>query len=64
MSATDSIPTSSIPTRSIRDLPRPRGLPLLGSGLQMLPMSRAHLQAEAWCERYGPIFQFRVGRRP
>lgn len=50
-------------TRSIRDLPGPRGLPLIGSALQLLPMSRAHLRAEAWCERYGPVFQFRAGRR-
>ena len=49
--------------RSISDLPGPRGLPLLGNGLQLLPLSRAHLTAEAWCERYGPIFQFHAGRR-
>jgi cytochrome P450 len=50
-------------TRSIRDLPGPRGLPLFGNGLQLLPLSRAHQKAEAWCERYGPIFQFRAGSR-
>jgi cytochrome P450 len=50
-------------TRSIRDLPGPRGLPLLGSGLRLLPMSRAHLRVEAWHERYGPTFQFRAGGR-
>lgn len=50
-------------TRSIRDLPGPRGLPLIGSLHRLLPLSRAHLQVEAWCERYGSIFQFRAGRR-
>ena len=49
--------------RSISDLPGPPGLPLIGSLHRLLPLSRAHLQAEAWCERYGSIFQFRAGRR-
>lgn len=49
--------------RSIHDLPGPRGLPLLGSGHQLLPVNRSHLAVEAWSERYGPIFKFRAGRR-
>lgn len=50
-------------TRSIHDLPGPRGLPLIGNSLQLLPLSRAHQRVEAWCDRYGPIFQFHAGRR-
>lgn len=50
-------------TRTIADLPGPRGLPLLGNALQLLPVSRAHLTIEAWSQRYGPIFQFRAGSR-
>lgn len=54
----------SAATRTIRELPGPRGLPLIGNGLQLLPMSRRHLRLEAWCERYGPVFAFRAaGRR-
>ncbi len=50
--------------REVCDLPGPRGVPLIGNGLQLLPMRRRHLRIEAWCERYGPVFQFRAaGRR-
>jgi cytochrome P450 len=50
--------------REIAQLPGPRGLPLIGNGLQLLPMSARHLRIEAWCERYGPIFAFRAaGKR-
>lgn len=55
--------TLNAATRTIADLPGPRGLPVLGNALQLLPMSRAHQRAEAWYERYGPIFQFRAGSR-
>ncbi len=48
-------------TRTIADLPGPRGLPLLGNPHQLLPISRAHLKVEEWCERYGPVFRFRFG---
>ncbi|MGH2852588.1 MAG: cytochrome P450 [Solirubrobacteraceae bacterium] len=49
--------------RSIRDLPGPRGLPLLGNLHQTWRLGQAHLVVEEWCDRYGPIFKFRVGRR-
>ncbi|MGO9763862.1 MAG: cytochrome P450 [Solirubrobacteraceae bacterium] len=48
--------------RSIAELPGPRGLPLLGNALQ-LPTAKFHAVAEGWCERYGPICRFDVGRR-
>lgn len=48
--------------RQLADLPGPRGLPILGNMLQMHP-GRAHQDVEAWAERYGPYFQFRLGSR-
>jgi cytochrome P450 len=50
-------------TRSIGDLPGPRGLPLLGVAHKVRPAG-LHGIAERWCERYGPIFRFSIaGRR-
>ncbi len=49
-------------TRSISDLPGPKGLPLIGSLHKVRPQTM-HQVAEAWCEQYGPIFRFDVGPR-
>lgn len=49
-------------TRSIADLPGPPRLPLLGNAHQVRA-SALHLAVEGWCERYGPIFRFDLGRR-
>jgi cytochrome P450 len=46
----------------IRGLPGPRGLPILGSLLQ-IDSSRLHLIAEKWSRKYGDYFRFRLGRR-
>jgi cytochrome P450 len=48
--------------REISDLPGPRGLPLLGNAHRLRPVE-LHSTAEEWCERYGPIFCFALGRR-
>src|SRR4051794_22947407 len=52
------------PARSmnIRDLPGPRGLPILGNALQ-IDFSRLHLAAEAWSRKYGDYFRLRIGGR-
>jgi cytochrome P450 len=50
-------------TRSIAELPGPRGLPLLGNALQLARASRIHLTSERWARRYGPIARVEVGRR-
>ncbi len=50
-------------TRSIADLPGPRGLPLLGNAHQLARASRIHLTSEGWARRYGPIARVKVGRR-
>ena len=46
----------------IRDLPGPRGLPILGNSLQIRP-SRLHLILEEWSRRYGDYFRVRIGGR-
>jgi cytochrome P450 len=48
--------------RSISDLPGPRRLPLIGNAHQIRPES-LHLTAEAWADRYGPLYRFDIGRR-
>jgi len=48
--------------RRIRDLPGPRGLPLLGNALQ-IDRARLHQIAEQWAREYGEMFRFRVATR-
>jgi hypothetical protein len=50
-------------TRTIADLPGPRGLPGAGNALQ-LPNTRLHLALERWARRHGPVFRFAIGSRP
>ena len=47
---------------NIRDLPGPRGLPILGNSLQIDP-SRLHLIVEEWSRKYGDYFRVRIGGR-
>ena len=47
---------------NIRELPGPRGLPILGNSLQIHP-SRFHLIAEEWSRKYGDYFRVRIGGR-
>jgi hypothetical protein len=50
-------------TRTLRDLPGPRRLPLLGNAHQ-LRTARFHLILEGWADRYGPIYRMDTGRTP
>ena len=47
--------------RRLKDLPAPRGWPLLGNSLQVRP-SRIHRDVEAWADEFGPLFRIRLGR--
>ncbi len=47
-------------TRSLEDLPGPKGLPLIGN-LHQLDATKVHLIFEDWAARYGSIYQFRMG---
>ena len=47
----------------LRDLPGPKGLPLIGV-LHRLRFDRLHLTLEEWADRYGPLFQIRMGPHP
>src|SRR5919106_4563685 len=49
-------------TLRLRDLPGPRGLPIVGNALQIETES-LHLAAEKWSREYGEYFRFRIGAR-
>jgi cytochrome P450 len=53
---------ATLAPRSIDDLPRPRGLPLLGNALQLDP-PRLHLQLEQWARELGPTYRITAGPR-
>jgi len=46
----------------IRDLPGPRGIPILGNALQ-IDSTSMHLTAEKWSRTYGEVYRFRLGPR-
>ena len=50
------------PLRRYADLPGPRGLPWLGSAMQIEP-ERFHLQLEDWCREFGPYFKLKLAGR-
>ena len=55
-------PIRTAPTRSLGDLPGPRGLPLIGN-LHQMEATQVHLNLQAWAEQYGPIYKLRMGQR-
>ena len=48
--------------RLIRDLPGPRGLPLLGNLLQ-LDTGRMHTILSKWADDFGPMYRYRVANK-
>ena len=49
--------------RTLTDLPGPRGLPLVGNLLQ-LDLKQLHRVLERWCNEFGPLYTFKLGRKP
>ena len=48
--------------RQLKDVPGPRGIPLLGNALQ-IDVPRFHLQLEQWSREYGAFFKLQIGKR-
>ena len=48
--------------RDVKDLPGPRGVPVLGNLLQ-IDKQRVHQTVEQWSREYGPIFRFKLASR-
>src|SRR6478672_11143788 len=46
--------------RTTKQLPGPKGLPLLGNLLQ-LDLTRLHQVLEKWCNEFGTIYAFELG---
>jgi cytochrome P450 len=48
--------------RLIKDLPGPRGLPLLGNILQ-LDAGRMHTILSRWADEFGPMYRYRLANK-
>ena len=59
---TAAMPRGSVSTRRLRDLPGPRGWPLVGNTFQ-IDVPRLHHILEKWSERFGPLYRASVGGR-
>jgi len=57
----DSSASSSAVPASVASLPGPNPWPLVGNLLQVDP-ERMHATLEAWADKYGPLYRFRMGR--
>ncbi len=55
-------PVSVHSNRTLKNLPGPDGLPILGNILQ-LDLTRLHSILEQWADTYGPLYKFRIARK-
>ncbi len=65
MASVPTNPDSSLgerPLRTLKDLPGPRGVPLLGNLLQ-IDIPRVHTILGQWADEFGPFYRFRIARR-
>jgi cytochrome P450 len=60
--AVPAAPAAPAALRQLADLPGPRGWPVLGS-LPDIRRDQVHRHVEAWAERFGAIFTFKLGAR-
>ena len=64
MTSPHAVPSVARPSgRPLTTLPGPHGLPLLGNLLQ-LKATQLPTILERWADRYGPLYTFRLGRKP
>lgn len=49
--------------RHFDSLPGPKGLPLVGNGLQV-KANKIHLQLEGWAREFGPFYRLTLGKMP
>jgi len=54
--------TTTIATRSLDELPGPKGVPILGNIPQIDP-AQFHLTLERWAQEFGPLCKVRFGRK-
>lgn len=62
-SRSDSIADTAPPTRTLADLPGPKGIPLFGNIFQ-IESDRFHQSLEKWAHQYGPLYKIQIGRKP
>ncbi len=53
-------PGRIVATRTLDDLPGPRGLPFLGN-IHQLDLTKFHVILERWATQYGPVYLFKMG---
>lgn len=63
MAAISTALQTSSGIRSLKELPGPKGVPLLGNARQIRP-SEMHLQLEAWVRDFGERYRIALGPRP
>ena len=64
MTPPSTVPSVARPSgRPLTTLPGPRGLPLVGNLFQ-LKVTQLQTILEQWADTYGPLYTFRLGRKP
>jgi cytochrome P450 len=59
----DARPLPARTHRTLKDLPGPEGIPLLGNILQ-LDLKQLHTILEKWAGTYGSLYKFRIANKP
>ncbi|MGZ3241559.1 MAG: cytochrome P450, partial [Burkholderiaceae bacterium] len=62
MNETDAMGGAISPTRTLADLPGPKGIPLFGNIFQ-INSDRFHQSLEKWAHEFGPLYKIQIGRK-